>query len=162
MTSRGGLIAALALVAAACGGGDSTATPASDGDTVGVFYRGTLDDGTEFDSNIGGQPLVFVLGEGSLIDGFENAVRGMAVGETVTVRLQPAEAYGERDESRILELPAEGAPEGLIVGQRVQFGSGGAGTILEITEDFITVDTNHQLAGQALTFEITIESIDPG
>lgn len=160
MTSRGGLVVALALVAAACGGGgDSTAT-ASDGDTIGVFYRGTLDDGTEFDSNIGEQPLVFVLGAGNLIVGFEDAVRGKSVGETITVRLEPAEAYGERDESRIIEVPAEGAPEGLVVGQRVQFGSGGAGTILAITEDFITVDTNHQLAGQALTFEITIESIE--
>lgn len=163
MTSRGGLVAALALVAAACGGGgDSTATTASDGDTVGVFYRGTLDDGTEFDSNVGGQPLVFVLGSGQLIQGFDNAVRGMAVGETVTVRLEPAEAYGEYDETLIVEVPAEGAPEGLVVGQRVQFGAGGAGTILEITEEFITVDANHQLAGQALTFEITIESIVPG
>jgi FKBP-type peptidyl-prolyl cis-trans isomerase 2 len=161
MTSRGGIVAALALVAAACGGGgDSTATTASDGDTIGVFYRGTLDDGTEFDSNVGGQPLVFVLGEGSLIVGFENAVRGKSVGETITVRLEPAEAYGEHDPSLILDMSAEGAPEGLAVGDVVTITGGRRVTILEIGEETIKVDANHSLAGQALTFEITIDSIE--
>lgn len=162
MIARGGMVAALVLMTAACGGGDSTATSASDGDTVGVFYRGTLDDGSEFDSNVGGQPLVFVLGQGSLISGFENAVRGLSVGDTVTVRLEPSEAYGERDESLILDLPAEGAPEGLAVGDRVQLTDGTPVVILEIGEETIKVDANHRLAGEALTFEITIESVSPG
>ena len=161
MNSPGGVIAALALITAACGGGgDSPATSASDGDTVGVIYRGTLDDGSEFDSNVGGEPLVFVLGEGSLISGFENAVRGMSVGETVTVRLEPSEAYGERTESLIIDLPAEGAPDGLAVGDQAQLADGTVVTILEVTEDSITVDANHPLAGQALTFEITIQSVE--
>jgi FKBP-type peptidyl-prolyl cis-trans isomerase 2 len=161
MISRGGIIAALALIAAACGGGgDSAATSASDGDTVGVFYRGTLDDGSEFDSNVGAEPLVFVLGEGRLISGFENAVRGMSVGETVTVRLEPSEAYGERDESLIVDLPAEGAPDDLAVGDQVTLSDGSRVTILEFGADTIKVDANHPLAGQALTFEITIQSVE--
>ena len=161
MISRGGVIAALALIAAACGGGgDSAATTASDGDTVGVYYTGTLDDGSEFDSNVGGEPLVFVLGEGQLIDGFESAVRGMSVGETVTVRVEADEAYGEPDPSLIVDLPAEGAPPDLAVGDQVTLSDGSRVTILTITEDTITVDANHPLAGQALTFEITIESIE--
>jgi len=161
MNSPGGVIAALALITAACGGGgDSPATSASDGDTVGVIYRGTLDDGSEFDSNVGGEPLVFVLGEGSLISGFENAVRGMSVGETVTVRLEPSEAYGERTESLIIDLPAEGAPDGLAVGDQVVLSDGSRVTILELGAETIKVDANHPLAGQALTFEITIQSVE--
>jgi len=161
MISRGGAVAALVLIAAACGGGgDSTATAASDGDTVGVFYTGTLDDGSEFDSNVDGEPLVFVLGEGNLIVGFENAVRGLSVGDTVTVRLEPADAYGERDEARIFDVPAEGAPPGLAVGDQVMLADGSPVIILEIGPEFIKVDANHRLAGQALTFEITIDSIE--
>jgi len=161
MISRGGVIAALALIAAACGGGgDSAATTGSDGDTVGVYYTGTLDDGTEFDSNVGGEPLVFVLGEADLIDGFENAVRGMAVGETATVRMEAADAYGEPDPSLILDLPSEGAPPDLAVGEQVMLSDGSRVTILAINEETITVDANHPLAGEALTFEITVDSIE--
>lgn len=161
MIRRGGFIAVLALIATACGGGgDSAATTVSEGDTVGVWYRGTLDDGTEFDSNVGGEPLVFVVGSGQLIDGFDSAVLGMAVGGTKTVRLEPSEAYGEPDPSLIIDLSSEGAPPDLAVGDQVTLSDGSRVTILEIGEDIITVDANHPLAGQALTFEITIETIE--
>lgn len=163
MIRRGGVIAVLALIAAACGGGgDSAATTVSDGDTVGVWYRGTLDDGTEFDSNLERSPLEFVVGEGRMIDGFDSAVIGMAVGETKTVRLEPSEAYGESDPSLIVELSSEGAPEGIAVGDQVMLSNGSQVTVLEVGDDTITVDANHPLAGQALTFEITIESIEKG
>ncbi|HSM02935.1 MAG TPA: FKBP-type peptidyl-prolyl cis-trans isomerase [Acidimicrobiia bacterium] len=163
MIRRGGVIAVLALIAAACGGGgDSAATTVSNGDTVGVWYRGTLDDGTEFDSNLGRSPLEFVVGEGRVIDGFDSAVIGMAVGETKTVRLEPSEAYGESDPSLIVELSSEGAPEGIAVGDQVMLSNGSQVTVLEVGDDTITVDANPPLAGQALTFEITIESIEKG
>lgn len=161
MIRRGGFIAVLALITTACGGGgDSAATTVSEGDTVGVFYTGTLDDGTEFDSNVGGEPLVFVVGAGQLIDGFDSAVLGMAVGETKTVRLEPSEAYGEPSPELIADLPSEGAPPDLAVGDQVMLSDGSRVTILAINEDTITVDANHPLAGQALTFEITIESVE--
>jgi len=163
MKSRGGVLVALALIAAACGGGgDSAATTVSEGDTVGVWYRGTLDDGTEFDSNLERSPLVFVVGSGQVIDGFDTAVRDMTVGETKTFRLEPTDAYGDVDPELILELPNDGAPDDLAVGDRVMLSNGAQVTVLEIGETTITVDANHPLAGKALTFEITIESIETG
>src|SRR4051812_38420476 len=67
-----------------------------DGDTVAVNYRGTLDDGSEFDSSYGREPLSFTMGQGQLIPGFENAVKGHKVGDKVDVRLEAADAYGEK------------------------------------------------------------------
>jgi len=182
------LLAPVALVAlltlAACGGGESagsdetataTAEPATatatsepegsarvaeDGDSVAVHYRGTTDDGVEFDSSRGRDPLEFVVGAGQMIPGFDAAVHGMAVGDTVTVRLEPAEAYGERDESMILEFPASEAPEGLKVGDPVSLNNGARAVVLEVTDEIVRIDANHQLAGQALTFEIEMVSIN--
>ena len=84
--------------------GDSAAA-ASDGDTVIVHYRGTLDSGEEFDSSRGTEPITFVVGAGQMIPGFDDAVRGLAVGEIVTVRLEPSQAYGDYLNELILELP---------------------------------------------------------
>ena len=136
-------------------GGDS----AADGDTVQVHYHGTLDHGEVFDSSRGGAPFEFTVGVGDVIAGFDDAVRGLAVGESVTVTLPPAQAYGERDEGLIFELGAAGAPEGLAVGDRVQLANGATATVLNITEDLVQVDANHALAGETLTFEIELVAI---
>ena len=133
---------------------------ASDGDTVAVHYRGTLDDGSEFDSSEGRDPLTFVVGSGQVIAGFDDAVRGLAEGESRTVRIEPEDAYGEYNEEAVIDFPADSAPEGLEVGDAVSFGNGGQGTVLEITDEFVKIDANHPLAGQALTFEIELVSID--
>lgn len=132
---------------------------ADDGDLVEVHYRGTLDDGTEFDSSEGRDPLSFTVGSGEVIAGFDDAVRGLEVGESRTVRIEPADAYGERTDAAIIELPASSAPEGLQVGDQVQFGNGQPGTVLEITEETVTIDANHPLAGEALTFELELVSV---
>lgn len=176
-------ILALVLVVAACGGdgtdesttsstaasevttttgggpADPDRTPA-DGDTVGVFYTGTLDDGEQFDSNVGGQPLTFEVGAGRVISGFDQAVRGLKVGESVTVRIEPAEAYGEKDPALIIEIPRDGSEEGFQVGDTAFLGTGQQVTIVEIREDVIVVDANHRLAGEALTFTIELVSIN--
>ena len=131
---------------------------AADGDRVLVHYHGTLDDGEVFDSSRQRDPLGFVVGSGGVIQGFDDAVRGMAVGDTVTVRIPPAEAYGEIDETRILEVPIAQAPEGLQVGDRVAVG-GAPAVVTAITEETVTVDANHELAGKALTFEIELVEI---
>ena len=133
---------------------------ARDGDQVRVHYHGTLADGSVFDSSRRGTPFPFQVGSSGAIAGFDNAVRGLAVGESVTVTIPPAEAYGERSGELVLEIPAGGAPEGLAVGDQVRLGNGAQAVVLAISDEFVTVDANHRLAGLALTFEIELVSIE--
>ena len=81
--------------------------PAKPGDTVRVHYRGTLDDGTEFDSSTGRDPLEFTIGSGQVIPGFDAAVDGMSVGESVTVTIPAAEAYGPRQNEAVQQVPRD-------------------------------------------------------
>lgn len=136
---------------------DADRTPV-DGDTVGVFYTGTLDDGEQFDSNVGRDPLTFVVGSGQVISGFDDAVRGLKVGESITVRLEPAEAYGERNPELIIEVPRDGTEPEFEAGDQAFFNNQPV-TIVEVREDVIVIDANPRLAGEALTFEIELVSI---
>lgn len=131
-----------------------------EGDLVRVHYRGTLDSGEVFDSSRGGDPLTFVVGAGQMIAGFDAAVRGLAVGESVTVRLEPAQAYGERRAELEYEFPRDQAPDGIEVGAQVQLTGGAPATVTEVTDEYVRVDANHPLAGKALTFEIEMVSIE--
>jgi peptidylprolyl isomerase len=133
---------------------------ATDGDSVAVHYTGTLDSGEVFDSSRDRDPLGFVLGTGQMISGFDAAVHGMKVGDAITVRLEPAEAYGERDDALIIEFPIDQLTEGLNEGDSVRFQSGAPGVILEVNDEVFRVDTNHRLAGQFLTFDIELVSIE--
>ena len=157
--------AAFGLFVAACAGSsggaaEEQARVASDGDAVLVHYHGTLDSGEVFDSSRGREPLGFVLGSGQVIPGFDDAVRGLAPGENVTVRIPAPEAYGERRDDLVLEVPREGAPAGLGAGAQVRLGNGAVGTVVSIGEETVVVDANHPLAGQALTFELELVSIE--
>ncbi len=129
------------------------------GDGVSVHYHGTLDDGEVFDSSRQRAPLDFVVGGGQMITGFDQAVRGLAVGDLVTVRIEPEEAYGIRDERLILEFPSADAPEGIQVGDQVQLSNGQRAVVIELTHEIVRIDANHALAGQALTFEIELVAI---
>ena len=146
-------------------GGCSGAVRAETGDTVKVHYTGTLEDGTVFDTSVGGEPLAFTLGQGLVIPGFEEAVTGLKVGESKTVDIPAEQAYGEYRDDLILVVPREQLPEGLEVevGQQLQVsqadGSYIVVTITEVSETTITVDANHRLAGQNLTFEIELVEI---
>ncbi|HHH38879.1 MAG TPA: peptidylprolyl isomerase, partial [Sedimenticola sp.] len=84
---------------------------ASNGDSVKIHYTGTLDDGSQFDSSAGREPLEFTIGSGQVIPGFEEAVTGMSVGEKKKVRIEPAQAYGERNEEMVQEVPRHVMPE---------------------------------------------------
>jgi len=138
---------------------------AKSGDTVKIHYTGTLDDGTEFDSSAGRDPLEFSLGSGQVIAGFDNAVDGMAVGESKTVTIPPAEAYGDRHEKLIQQVPASSLPDDMKpeVGMQLQSKSRDGQemnlVVAEVTEETITVDANHPLAGFALTFAIELVEI---
>ena len=140
-------------------------TLAKAGDTVKVHYTGTLDDGTIFDSSEEREPLEFQLGEGQVIPGFEDAVVGMNVGDIKTTRISSEEAYGLHDEDMVLTVPREQFPPDIEpeLDQQLQLrqpdGSSFVVTIIDITEDNVTLDGNHPLAGEALTFTIQLVEI---
>ena len=138
---------------------------AKSGDTVKIHYTGTLDDGTEFDSSAGREPLEFSLGSGQVIAGFDDAVDGMAVGDSKTVTIPPAEAYGDRYEKLLQQVPKTSLPDDmkLEVGMQLQSqdpdGQPMSFVIADVSDETITVDANHPLAGQALTFAIELVEI---
>lgn len=163
-------VVVLAITAGCTGTTPEAGTPpapvAQPGDTAAVHYVGTLDDGTEFDNSTArGEPLEFVLGSGQMIPGFDQAVTGMAAGETKTVLIPADEAYGQHRDDLILELQRSGFPEDyeLQIGQQIPLGtSSGAvvpGIIIALNDTIVTVDANHRLAGKDLTFVITLVSI---
>ncbi|MBU0635755.1 peptidylprolyl isomerase [Candidatus Micrarchaeota archaeon] len=134
------------------------------GDTIKVNYRGTLDDGTEFDSSLkpGRTPLEFAVGAGQMIKGFDAAVVGMALNEEKTVTLEPADAYGETNPEMIQEFSKEAFGElfdQLTIGQQIQASNGLIGVVLEKTDSTAKLDFNHELAGKKLTFWIQIVEI---
>jgi peptidylprolyl isomerase len=135
------------------------------GDTVNVHYRGTLDDGSEFDSSAGRDPLQFTVGSGQVIPGFDNALMGMAAGETKTVTIPPEEAYGQANPGMVHEVPRGEIPAEIPVHVGAMLSaSDGQGnqmqlTVVAATDETVTLDANHPLAGKALTFELTLDSI---
>jgi len=139
---------------------------AKSGDTVKIHYTGTLDDGSEFDSSAGREPLEFSLGAGQVIAGFDSAVDGMTVGDSKTVTIPADKAYGERHEQLIQQVPKTALPDDMKpeVGMQLQSQSPDGQVmnliVSEVADDTVTVDGNHPLAGQALTFAIELVSID--
>lgn len=138
---------------------------AKSGDTVKIHYTGTLGDGTEFDSSAGREPLEFSLGSGQVITGFDSAVDGMAVGDSKTVTIPPGEAYGERHEQLVQQVPKTALPDDMKpeIGMQLQSQSPEGQimnlVITEVAQESISVDANHPLAGQALTFAIELVEI---
>lgn len=136
--------------------------PAQPGDVVRVHYTGRLDDETVFDSSEGREPLTFTLGAGQVVSGFDRAVTGLEEGESRTVRMEPDEAYGPRRDDLVLSVPHDAFPDGMDPqpGQRLQLALQGGGTVeahvTDVGEDAITLDANHPLAGEALTFDVTL------
>ncbi|MFZ0254760.1 MAG: peptidylprolyl isomerase [Gammaproteobacteria bacterium] len=138
---------------------------AKTGDTVRIHYTGKLDDGTQFDSSAGHEPLEFALGTGQVIPGFDKAVEGMTVGENKSVRIPSEEAYGLRHEQLIQDVPKSALPDNIqaAVGMPLQ-AQGEDGQVMKlmvtaVAEESITVDGNHPLAGQALDFDIELVEI---
>ena len=138
---------------------------AKNGDTVKVHYKGTLDDGTEFDNSDGREPLEFVLGIGQVISGFDKAVDGMKIDQTKKFTIPTEEAYGRYDDDKVCHLSFDKMPEDFKpkIGERVEVsdteGKIITGTVTEILESSIVVDDNHPLASQDLTFKVTLVEI---
>lgn len=140
-------------------------TAAKSGDTVGIHYTGTLDDGSPFDSSDGRDPLQFVVGSGQIIPGLDKAIPGMSVGDKKTVEIPCAEAYGEINPDNRQAIPREQIPAdiplelGLTLQMQSEDGRGMPVTVVGLTDDEVTLDANHMLAGKDLTFAIEIMSI---
>jgi FKBP-type peptidyl-prolyl cis-trans isomerase 2 len=135
----------------------------NEGKNVKVHYVGTLDDGTKFDSSRDrGEALAFTCMAGQMIPGFDAAVRDMEVGQTVNIRLEPADAYGERREELNQSIPVAQLPgaDELKVGDRIVLtspeGHPFPATVAAKDDKIITFDMNHEMAGKALNFEIEL------
>ena len=140
---------------------------AENGKNVSVHYRGTLEDGTEFDSSHQReQTLDFVLGSGQMITGFNNAVVGMEVGEKKVVTLNPEDAYGPLMEQAVIDVPKSQFPNtmtfepGQVVYGQNPDGSQAMAKIISSDGFTVKLDCNHPLAGQKLTFDIELVTVN--
>ena len=145
---------------------NDTTTTATEGTNATVHYKGTLEDGSEFDSSrTRGEPITFTVGSGQMIPGFNDAVSGMTVGETKTVTLTPDQAYGDVNPEAQTTFPKSGFPEGLdlVEGMPVPLKTPDGRTLIgrlsEQQDETVTIDLNHPLAGQTLQFEIELVEV---
>ena len=135
------------------------------GKTVKVHYKGTLDDGSVFDSSEGRDPIEFQMGSGSLIPGFYAAVAEMDIDETRSVTIPCAEAYGDMNEDMVGEIPRSNLPEdiepevGMVLSMQSPDGEMPV-RVVAVDEENLTLDANHPLAGQNLTFELTLIEVN--
>lgn len=140
-------------------------TEVKSGDTVRIHYTGTLSDGTQFDSSAGRDPLQFTVGSGQVIPGFDVAVTGMTVGEKKTVTIPADQAYGPHDPRGLQVIPRENIPADipLDLGNQLQVstptGQTMIVTVAKVTDEEVTLDANHRLAGQDLTFALELVEI---
>ncbi len=138
---------------------------ATTGDTVLFHYTGCLTDGTVFDSSEGREPLRVTLGSGQVIRGVDDALVGMAPGEEKSVTLEPDEAYGPRRPELLHEVERAAIPPevDIEVGKQLEGRDTGGQrlrlTVVEVADDKVTLDANHPLAGQELTFDLQLVEI---
>ncbi len=156
------LVMVLLVVGSGC---TDTAAHVKNGDTVKVHYTGTFDNGTVFDSSAGREPLEFSVGAGMMIRGFDEGVVGMQEGETKTIHIPADLAYGQYREDLVFLIDPESVQggESLTGGEQVYITLPGgqvmAGTVTGISPDGIVIDANHHLAGEDLTFSVTLVEI---
>ena len=139
----------------------------NNGKNVKAHYRGTLDDGTQFDSSYDrGEPIAFTCGAGQMIAGFDAAVMDMEVGEKKSVHIPAAQAYGERRDDLLMNFPAEQVPnmEQIKVGDKLFLqapnGMPIPVTVVDVDASGVVLDANHELAGQDLNFDIELVEVE--
>ena len=142
-------------------------TAAKRGDTVKLYYTGTLEDETVFDSSRERDPLEFALGTGMVVPGFENLVLGLKPGETAKQTIPCAQAYGERRDELQVEVKRADIPADLDlnIGMHLQMqapdGQSASVEVVELTDDTVKLDANHPLSGKDLTFEVDLVELNP-
>jgi peptidylprolyl isomerase len=135
---------------------------AKKGDTARVHYTGRLEDGQVFDTSEGGEPLEFQVGSGEVIQGFDEGVRGMQVGEKKTIEIEADDAYGQRTEALVQsvsrgDLNLDTEPQvGMNLVLQLPDGNQIPVAITDVTQDSVTLDANHPLAGQKLIFDVEL------
>lgn len=169
------LILLFSLLVSGCTDSD-TSQKVEEGDYVSVNYTGSLEDGTVFDTSIEEvakaedvynpyrtyEPLSFIAGAGQMIQGFDDAVMGMEIGDKKTVTIPPEEAYGAYCPELLIPLPVDDFQSVNItpvIGQKVTY-QGQVGTIVNISDVNVTIDCNHDLAGKPLIFDIELVAIE--
>ena len=140
-------------------------TEVKQGDTVRIHYKGTLKDGTVFDSSEGREPLEFTVGSGQIIPGLDAAMPGMTTGDQKTVEIPVDQAYGPRNDDATQSVPRDQIPAeiplepGLQLQMQTPQGQVVPVTVTEVGDEAVTLDANHPLAGQDLTFEVTMVDV---
>lgn len=141
--------------------------PVGEGTRVYVNFSVSLEDGSEVDSNFGGEPVAFVVGDGSLLPGFERLMFGMSAGQRQMFEVSPEDGFGQPNESNVQYLPRAQFDDGeeLEVGLIYSFAdaSGGElpGLIVAFDEDEVTIDFNHPLAGRNILFDVLVHRVEP-
>ncbi len=136
------------------------------GDKIKVHYKGTLTDGTVFDSSEGREPLEFTVGSGMVIPGFDEGVVDMEVGDKKRIEIPVDQAYGESRPENIIKFPKSNVPDDMEVevGMQIHLNSQNGQPIpvvvTEVEEETVTLDGNHPLAGKDLVFDLELVSVN--
>jgi len=161
----GVLLLIACIFSSGCITGGDEAARAKPGDTVKVHYTGTFENGTVFDSSTGGEPLGFTVGSGRVVPGFEAGVVGMRAGEAKTVHVPADQAYGPHREDLVFVADPADIPggENLTAGDQVGItlasGQMLPGRVTGVSPGAVTIDANHRLAGEDLTFTVSLVEI---
>jgi FKBP-type peptidyl-prolyl cis-trans isomerase SlpA len=141
--------------------------PVSEGTRVYLNFSVSLEDGSEVDSNFGGEPVDFAIGDGSLLPGFERLLFGMSAGERQMFRVPPEDAFGQPNDNNVQYLPRDRFDDDvdLEIGLVFSFADAGGGElpgmILSIDDEEVAVDFNHPLAGRTILFDVLIHRVEP-
>jgi len=146
---------------------DSMNVPVSEGTRVYLNFSVSLEDGSEVDTNFGSDPVDFVVGDGSLLPGFERLIFGMSAGERQMFTVSPENAFGQPNDNNVQYLPRDQFDEDLELAIGLVFSfadaSGGEvpGMIIAFDEDEVTVDFNHPLSGRTILFDVLVHRVEP-
>lgn len=138
---------------------------AKKGDKVKVHYTGKLENGDVFDTSKGKEPLEFTIGQNQVLKKFEDSVEGMQIGETANIHIPAEEAYGTKQNDLIVKIPSDRIPDtvnpepGMKLQMQTQEGQTVVVTVVQIGDNEITLDANHELADKNLNFDIELIDI---
>ena len=146
---------------------NATDVPVSEGTRIFLNFSLSLEDGSEVDTNFGGEPVNFVYGDGSLLPGFEHLLLGMAAGERNMFTVSPENAFGQPNDNNVQIVSREhfGEDVDLEIGLLYSFADAGGGELpgmlIAFDEEEVTVDFNHPLAGRRILFDVLVHRVEP-